>query len=182
MTAAADSPEASRTADCVVVMLGSNIEPERNLPLAVDELGSLGRIVAVSSVWQTAAIGDTNQADFCNAAVLLETLLSAEDLLSRLRAIEDRLGRIRDPRNKNAARKIDLDLAVLPGKQGMIAGKTFPDPDIVARVFLAVPLAEVDSQFRLPDGRCIRDVARELTARDADRLNLKRREDIALTP
>jgi 7,8-dihydro-6-hydroxymethylpterin-pyrophosphokinase len=102
-------------------------------------------------------------------------------LLSRLRAIEDRLGRVRDPLNKNAARTIDLDLAVLSGTEGVIAGKVFPDPDIATRVFLAVPLAEIDPEFRLPEGRYIRDVARELTVRDGSRLDLKRRDDIALS-
>lgn len=180
MTAAADRPAASRSSGCVVVMLGSNIEPERNLPAAVGELRSLGRVVAVSSVWQTSAIGDPNQADFCNAAVLLETLLRTEDLLSRLRAIEDRLGRIRDPHNKNAARTIDLDLAVIPGSPGPVSGKSFPDSEIEERVFLAVPLEEIWPGFVLPDGRLIGEVAALLRGRDGERLRLKKRDDILL--
>jgi 2-amino-4-hydroxy-6-hydroxymethyldihydropteridine diphosphokinase len=108
----ADPPAAGREATWAVVMLGSNIDPERHLPAAVRELSSLGRVLAVSSVWQTAAVGDATQADFCNAAVLLESASEPSGLLAQLHAIESRLGRVRDPQNKNAARTIDLDLAV----------------------------------------------------------------------
>jgi len=161
-------------------MLGSNIDPERNLPAAVRELSSLGRVLAVSSVWQTAAIGDTNQVDFCNAAVLLEPTSEPSELLAQLHAIESRLGRVRDPRNKNAARTIDLDLAIVPGPAGTIAGKTFPDPEIAERVFLAVPLEEIWPGFALPDGRSIRQVTAFLRERDAKRLGLRRRDDLPL--
>jgi 2-amino-4-hydroxy-6-hydroxymethyldihydropteridine diphosphokinase len=172
---AGDAPEC-------VIMLGSNIEPERYLPAAVQELGALGRVVAVSSVWQTAAIPDWRQPDFCNAAVRLATSLEPPELLGRLSAIESRLGRIRDPRNKNASRTIDLDLAVISGTPRAVAGKAFPDPDIAERVFLAVPLEEVAPGFTLPDGRSIGEVAAELRARDAERLRLQRRQDIELAP
>jgi 2-amino-4-hydroxy-6-hydroxymethyldihydropteridine diphosphokinase len=107
MTAApSPPPDFAKPADhsaAVVVMLGSNIQPERHLPAAVRELSALGRVNAVSSVWQTAPIGDTRQADFCNAAVLLETPLRPEELLRHLSEIEQRLGRVRHPLNKNPA-------------------------------------------------------------------------------
>lgn len=165
----------------VAVMLGSNIEPERNLPAAVKALDQLGRVVATSSVWQTAPIGDTQQADFCNAAVLLETVLEPAELLRRLRDIELDLGRVRNPGNKNAARTIDLDLSVIAGPPCVIAGKLFPDPDIAERVFLAVPLQEVLPDFQLPDGRKIGDVAGALRERDTAKLGLELRADIELT-
>ena len=167
-------------ADRAVVMLGSNIEPERYLPAAVRELSSLGRIVAVSSVWQTAAIGDTTQADFCNAAVLLEPTSPPSELLNQLHAIESRLGRVRDPLNKNAARTIDLDLAIISGPPESIADKKFPDPEIADRVFLAVPLQEIWPEFVFPDGRPIKDVAARLLDRDGERLRLKKCNGISL--
>ncbi len=177
-------PFHSRTAigagQLVVVMLGSNIDPEHYLPEAVRELAALGEIEASSSVWQTAPIGYTEQADFCNAAVSLRTSLSVRDLLKKLRSIEDQLGRVRDPRNKNAPRTIDLDLAVIPGPPRIVAGKMFPDPDLSERVFLAVPLAEVLPGFTLTSGHSISAVAQTLEARDGARLRLQRRSDIRL--
>jgi 2-amino-4-hydroxy-6-hydroxymethyldihydropteridine diphosphokinase len=77
----------------VIIMLGSNIEPGRNLPDAVHALGSIGEVIAVSSVWQTAAVGDPSQADFCNAAAVVETEVPLRDLPAHLRSIEDRMGR-----------------------------------------------------------------------------------------
>jgi len=161
-------------------MLGSNIDPERNLPAAVAELAQLGQVAAVSSVWQTAAVGDTSQCDFCNAAVLLEAAVEPAALLRRLNEIEQRLGRVRDPLNKNAARTIDLDLAVLPGPAQTVAGKSFPDPEIAGRVFLALPLSEVLPDFQLPDGRPISEVAQQLRDRDSVKLRLQPRPDIRL--
>ncbi len=167
-------------AQCVAVMLGSNIAPEYHLPAAVQHLRRLGRIAAVSSVWQTAPIGDTAQADFCNAALLLETDLDIAELLRHLRDIESQLGRVRDPRNKNAARTIDLDLAIIPGSPRTLGQKTFPDPEIAERVFLAVPLDELLPDYRLPNGRALGMVANELRQRDAVDLRLSLRSDIAL--
>jgi 2-amino-4-hydroxy-6-hydroxymethyldihydropteridine diphosphokinase len=164
----------------VVVMLGSNIEPEQNLPTAVHALARLGNVAAVSSVWQTAPVGFIEQADFCNAAVLLNTSLSIPQLLVELRAIEQQLGRIRDPRNKNAPRTIDLDLAVVD-QPCTIAGHVFPDPEIANRVFLAVPLFQVQPGFRLADGRPIGQIAAELRARDGERLRLVERTDLILS-
>ncbi|QDT53090.1 2-amino-4-hydroxy-6-hydroxymethyldihydropteridine pyrophosphokinase [Caulifigura coniformis] len=180
MTSSPGPDPAGLSTGIVVVMLGSNIAPERNLPAAVGELSGMGRILAVSSVWQTAAVGDTTQADFCNAAVLLETASNPIEFLRHLNEIEARLGRVRDPRNKNAARTIDLDLAVVPGPPQSVAGKALPDPDIAERVFLAIPLSEVLPSFQLPDGRPITEVASLLQERDAEKLRLRPRPDIRL--
>jgi 2-amino-4-hydroxy-6-hydroxymethyldihydropteridine diphosphokinase len=173
-------PAATRQVTAVVVMLGSNIEPERNLPAAVAMLANLGKVIAVSSVWQTAPVGFVDQADFCNAAVLLETDIAPRELLAKLRTIELQLGRGRDPQNKNAPRTIDLDLAVIVGGPRTIEGRQFPAPDIRERVFLAVPLEEVLPDFVMPDGATIHAIAAVLRERDGERLRLMKRSDFSL--
>lgn len=133
--------------------LGSNIQPERHLPKAVRRLAHLGRIAAVSGVWQSQPVGDTTQADFCNAAVLLETGLTPEDLTAEtgpLRTIEAELGRVRDPHNRNAARTIDIDLSLYDYECRTIGRKTLPDPDLLSRAFVAQPLAELDPGYLHP--------------------------------
>ncbi len=45
-----------RRANRAYLSLGSNIEPERNLPAAVTQLAAFGRILAVSSVWESGAV------------------------------------------------------------------------------------------------------------------------------
>ena len=141
--------------------LGSNISPETNLPAAVERLADYGSVISVSTVWESRPVGDTDQANFLNAAVLLQTPLSAEELKRvAIAAIEQRLGRVRDPQNKNAARTIDIDIALFNQDVLSVGENRIPDPEILTRPFLAVPLAELDPEYVHPtDGRTLRTIA-----------------------
>jgi 2-amino-4-hydroxy-6-hydroxymethyldihydropteridine diphosphokinase len=144
------------------ISLGSNIEPERYLPLAVNRLKALGNVVAVSRVYQNPAVGDSPQPDFLNAAVLLETDLSLVDLRRCLRVIEDSLGRVRTE-DKYAPRTIDLDLCLYGNTFSETREQTLPDPDILTRAHLAVPLAELAPDLHHPlIGDPLRDIAERL--------------------
>jgi len=132
-----------------VISLGSNIEPERHLPLAVGRLHALGRVLAVSAAYCTTAIGPEGQPDFVNAALLIETDHPPKELQRALRQIETRLGRRRTP-DKYAPRVIDLDL-VLFGSHVVEEGSLrLPDPDLLERAYLAVLAAEVAPGMRHP--------------------------------
>jgi len=146
--------------------LGSNIAPETNLPAAVRELAACGRIVRASRVWETPPEGFPDQPHYLNAAVLLETTLSAADLHDvAIAAIEHKLGRVRDPRNRNAPRTIDIDLALFNRDVLQVGHRRIPDPDILTRAFVAVPLAELDRDYVHPeDGRTLAAIAAALTA------------------
>lgn len=90
--------------------LGSNIEPEANLPAAVRLLAQMTRLTVVSRVWETTPVGLSGQANFLNAAVVVETDLPALALKHEvLEVIERQLGRVRQA-DKNAPRPIDLDI------------------------------------------------------------------------
>jgi len=158
------------------ISLGSNIEPETYLPRAVHALGDLGELVAVSHAYQNPAVGPTPQADFLNAAVLVRTCLSAFEIRGTLRSIEAQLDRVRTE-DKYAPRTIDLDLCLL----GMQSLKTehfqIPDPDILERAHLAVPLAELMPDFLHPDlGNTLAVIAAALRSGAA----LTLREDLVL--
>jgi 2-amino-4-hydroxy-6-hydroxymethyldihydropteridine diphosphokinase len=147
--------------------LGSNIEPEIHLPAAVRELAAFGRLIAVSRAWESAAVDSKVPAqNFLNAAVLLETELSAEAICDEAAAtIERRLGRVRDPQDKNAARTIDVDLSLFNDAILTISHRAIPDPAILTRAFVAVPLAEVDPDYLHPLARrTLSDIAAELAA------------------
>jgi 2-amino-4-hydroxy-6-hydroxymethyldihydropteridine diphosphokinase len=132
-----------------VISLGSNIEPERYLPLAVGRLHALGRVLAVSEACRNPAVGPEGQPDFVNAALLLETDRAPKDIQRALRQIEARLGRRRTP-DKYAPRVIDLDL-VLCGSHIVDDGSLrLPDPDLIERAYLAVLVAEVAPAMRHP--------------------------------
>ncbi|MBW3543245.1 MAG: 2-amino-4-hydroxy-6-hydroxymethyldihydropteridine diphosphokinase [Planctomycetes bacterium] len=158
--------------------LGSNIDPERNLPAAASLLARYGRVLAVSSVWQSAPAGFAEQPDFLNAAVLLETDLSPEEIVdSTIPAIESALGRVREPDNKNASRTIDVDLSLYDRLVENRGGRELPDPDVLTRPFVIVPLAEVAPNYVHPmDGRTLAEIA----AGFDQAADLRRREDVEL--
>ncbi len=78
------------------IALGSNLgDRARALSAAVAHLGSLGRVVARSSLYETEPVGYRDQPAFLNAVIALETELEPLPLLRALLAIEGKLGRDR---------------------------------------------------------------------------------------
>ena len=71
-----------------------------------------------------------------------------------LRAIENKLDRRRDPNNKNAARTIDLDLSLFNQEILLLGNRVIPDPDILQRPFVALPLSELDPEYIHPTENC----------------------------
>lgn len=147
--------------------LGSNIRPEFYLPAATAELGRCGRLVGVSRVWQTSPVDGSGRPDFLNAAVLLETDLSAATLCCEVtRPIEAALGRVRDPGDSHAPRTIDIDLALFDDDELVIEHRRVPDPQLLQRAFLAVPVAELRPGYLWPGtGRSLSQVAADLARR-----------------
>ncbi len=135
-----------------IIALGSNINREQNLPRAMELLrrDSRWRVLAESPIYETPAVGgDTPQPDYFNAAALLETDLSPEDLHRALRSIEARLGRVRTD-DKFAPRTIDLDIVLVRDRQLYLNGSPLPDPDILDHPHLAFPLADIAPDWLYP--------------------------------
>ena len=96
----------------IFIALGSNIDKEKSLPLAIRLLGEVCRITAISSIYETIPVGLLDQPNFFNAAVLIETELNAPQLKAGvLDTIERRLKRKRVA-DKNAPRTIDVDIVL----------------------------------------------------------------------
>jgi len=124
----------------IVLLLGSNIDPEYNLPRAIQLLRNRIQIERVSSVWETPAVGSEGPC-FLNAAILLESILSPQVMKKiLLRPLEAYLGRVRTD-DKYAPRTIDLDVVVW--------GSRTWDQDIWRHAHAAVPVAEL-----VPGLRC----------------------------
>ena len=95
----------------VYLLLGSNIQPEKNIRAALGRLRNQVSIKAISPVWETPAVGSVGP-DFLNLVVYISTQFSQEDLKYQvLRKLETRLGRVRSA-DKNAPRPIDLDILI----------------------------------------------------------------------
>ena len=123
----------------MVVLLGSNIEPECHLPQAIEILRDPLEIQDVSSVWKSSAIGSEGP-DFLNAAISFESQLSPQVIKQTiLRPVEASLGRVRT-RDKNAPRTIDLDVVVWNQRTW--------DKDIWQYAHAAIPVAELAPDLR----------------------------------
>lgn len=145
-----------------MVALGSNIEPRKNLPAALEELHHRLTVSAVSPIYETAPVGAADVPVFWNAAVLLATRMAPAALKWEvLRPLEAQLGRVRtgDP---NAPRTLDLDL-VLYGSlvlRDPANGLEIPDPDLTEHAHLALPVADVAPDLRHPvTGKTLADHA-----------------------
>ena len=159
------------------IALGSNIDPETNLPLAAARLSELGNPIAVSKVYQNPAIANEPQADYLNAAVLIETTLDPLAIREKLREIEADMWRIRTA-DKFAPRTIDLDLCILGDRVLDHELLSLPDPDLLERAYLAVTLAELRPDFLHPlTGDSLKEIANELL-KDAE---LSPRSDVVLS-
>jgi 2-amino-4-hydroxy-6-hydroxymethyldihydropteridine diphosphokinase len=140
----------------VAIILGSNIDKEHNLPAAVRLLAQAAPILAVSTVYETAAAGRPEQPSYFNAAVLLQTGETAAALKDGLLDdIERRLGRRRTA-DKYAARTIDLDIVLYDDEvfdYTPRGGRVhhIPDPDLLTYAHCAVPVAELLPGARHPE-------------------------------
>jgi 2-amino-4-hydroxy-6-hydroxymethyldihydropteridine diphosphokinase len=131
--------------------VGSNIEPETNIPRAMDILTCRCRVTATSTFYRTPAISRPDQPDYFNGVWRVETSLTPRDLkFGVLRHIEDQLGRVRGP-DKYAPRTIDLDV-LLCGREALDDPDCpVPAPEIRKRPFLVTCLLELEPDLVLPD-------------------------------
>jgi len=142
------------------ISVGSNINAEENVRLALRRLCALTHLTGVSQFYRTAPWGRAGQPPFINGVVAVETELPPiEFKLTILRHIEVELGRIRGE-DKFAARPIDLDLLLYDAVELASEELMLPDPEITSRPFLALPLAQLAPDLPLPGThRCMREIA-----------------------
>jgi 2-amino-4-hydroxy-6-hydroxymethyldihydropteridine diphosphokinase len=134
----------------VCLLLGSNIQPERNIPLAIDQLQNHLSILQISSVWETCAVGSAGP-NFLNAALLARTPLGQTALkLQILNPLEAKMGRLRSA-DKNAARPIDLDI--------ILFDRLILDPTLWQFAHRAVPVSEIQPDIRKEAGGTLKEAA-----------------------
>jgi 2-amino-4-hydroxy-6-hydroxymethyldihydropteridine diphosphokinase len=109
-------------------------------------------VTASSSAYETAPQGEvTDQPDFLNACLRIETELEPEQLLDACKEVERELGRTPGgPRH--GPRPIDVDVLLLGDAEYRSERLTLPHPEVGSRRFVIEPLLELDAQLRLPDG------------------------------
>jgi 2-amino-4-hydroxy-6-hydroxymethyldihydropteridine diphosphokinase len=139
----------------ILVALGANLPtpegtpPAATLRRAAAALAALPglRPVALSRLWDSAAVPPSAQPRFVNAVMALEGSVDPDALLAALHGIEARFRRVRG--EANAARTLDLDLIDANGaiRTGPLV---LPHPRAAERAFVLLPLADVAPTWRHP--------------------------------
>lgn len=139
--------------------LGSNLNnPVQQISQACIEISALPNctVTARSSLYQSQAIGVANQPDYVNAALALQTTLSAAVLLNLLQQIENQHQRDRSG-PKWGARTLDLDLLLFGQQVSNTAQLQLPHPEITRRNFVLLPLLEIAPDLVLPNGQALKN-------------------------
>jgi len=143
--------------------LGSNLDdPLAQLRSARRAIQSLPfvREKAFSSLYRSAPMGPSDQPDYINAVMAVETSLPAPDLLKALQVIELAHGRVRGGK-RWGPRTLDLDLLLYGHEQIATDELTVPHPGVAEREFVLYPLAEIaPPQLIIPGKGLLSDLVR----------------------
>lgn len=119
-----------------IIVVGSNIDPEQNTKRAKELIQKGQLLLGESSFVRTKPIGNINQPDFINGALLIATELGLPELTSWLKTLERKLGRVKTA-DTYSPRTIDLDVIVWNGN---VINKDFYERDFVRNaVFELLP-------------------------------------------
>lgn len=134
----------------IFLITGGNIgDRKKNLQTAANAIEeNIGNIIKSSSIFETEAWGNTDQAAFYNQVHIVETELAAKEIMNKILAIEKKMGRIRTI--KNAARIIDIDILFFNNEIINDSILTIPHKEISNRRFVLMPLSELDPDLVHP--------------------------------
>lgn len=143
----------------IFIALGANLpsadygSPRATLEAALSLLAREGiSILRRSSWWQSGPQPASEQPDFINGVIEVETALSPAELLAMLHRVESACGRVRQQRWE--ARELDLDLIDYRGERqiGEGANPVLPHPRLSERLFVLLPLQEIAPDWCHPAG------------------------------
>ncbi len=125
----------------VSVSLGSNIDSERNIRVAIAKLREQYGELMLSPVYQTAAVGFAGD-DFLNLVAAFDTDEDVHSVVESLKTIEQQMGRDKD-QPKFSARKIDLDLLTYDDLVLDEGAVEVPRGEILHYAFVLKPLSDI---------------------------------------
>ena len=150
----------------VYLSLGSNLgERQENLDKAIQLLSHRLRVGLVSSIYETAPVGNTEQPRFLNLACQVFTRLAAKDLLVLFKGFESMMGRARN--TSNGPRPIDIDILFYGDQVIKTEDLVIPHPRLAERAFVLVPLAEIAPDLVHPvNGKTVRELLESVAGKE----------------
>jgi 2-amino-4-hydroxy-6-hydroxymethyldihydropteridine diphosphokinase len=135
----------------VFLGIGTNLgRREENLKQAIVRIGeNIGKVVRVSSVYETEPWGFVTEDRFLNMVAEVETMLTPSGLLGAVLMIESQLGRLRGE-EQYSSRLIDIDILFYEDLIIDEISLKIPHPQLHKRKFVLVPLSEIAPDFMHP--------------------------------
>ena len=153
----------------VFLGLGGNMGDRREMMRSA--VAGIRRVlddVAVSSLYESAAWGVTEQPAFLNAVARGRTSLEPVELLDALQAIEQDLGRVRE--QHWGPRVIDIDILLYGSEVIDEPRLQIPHPYMSQRGFVLRPLADLAAGLTLPDGSLVGELLTTVDQNDLRRI------------
>lgn len=164
--------EGTDTGQTAWVGLGANLPSHAGNPAQtlVEAVGAIAArpdvaLLAASSRYRSSPV-DSDGPQYCNQVIRIRTTLSADALLRALQDIEQAFGRQRPYRN--APRTLDLDLLLYGDERRDSDVLTLPHPRMHERLFVLMPLAEIDPDIQIPGHGRARALLAALSASTTD--------------
>ena len=125
----------------IYLSLGSNIDREVRLTIALDALHRLFGDLILSPVYESDSVGFEGDS-FYNLVVGIDTEESIREVSSKLKKIEDDNGRDRTA-PRFGPRSLDIDILTMDDFCGEQDGITLPREEVLVNAFVLLPLSDV---------------------------------------